>query len=220
MSVYGLKRITKSLAVTALILMGCRSQSAVAESSVYGRVTDLRGQPISNVVVRFYKLVPGKLDGGEMLLSEVAPDETGYYEATGLDWGRYRIHFGELKKSPYLEDQDIWGFFVSNGSRHVLNVALAGGMSAHLGTQSRVRGVVKDEQGTQMAGATVVIVPVYGPNQYRQTHTEESGEFSYFIENGSYLIYATAPGAVSEPILFKTRGRSEKTFVLQLMPDS
>ncbi|HSR51713.1 MAG TPA: carboxypeptidase-like regulatory domain-containing protein [Acidobacteriota bacterium] len=150
-------------------------------------------------------------------------DGSGHYEAKDLDWGHYRIHFGG--RSPSFNDEDVYGFFVSNGSKRMLDVALTGGMPAHLGAISKVRGVVTDEAGEPTAGATVVIVPLYGPSLYRQQYTDEDGAFVYGVEDGSYLIYATAPGAVSEPILFKTRGvetrgTAEKIFTLKLLPSS
>ncbi|HSR49208.1 MAG TPA: carboxypeptidase-like regulatory domain-containing protein [Acidobacteriota bacterium] len=145
MTVNELKRITKILAGIVVFIVSCQAQPATAESSIYGKVTTLRGQPINNVVVRFYKLLPEKAGGGEKLISEVTSDESGHYEAKDLDWGHYRIHFGG--RPPSFNDEDVYGFFVSNGSKRMLDVALAGGMPAHQGAISKVRGMVTDGAG-------------------------------------------------------------------------
>lgn len=76
MSLDELKRITRIVAQIGLFMVSCQPQAIAAESSIYGKVTNLRGQPIPNVVVQFYKLLPEIEGGGEKLVASLSDSES------------------------------------------------------------------------------------------------------------------------------------------------
>ena len=128
---------------------------------IAGTVVDSEGQPIEGARVWSSKVVEGR--AGTQSWSRDQSDASGAFELTGLDAGKYTLNASkaEFLDPPEKAEVDV----TATGADPVVLTLESGGI---------VRGVVEDQNGTPVPGASVTVA---GGNWRAQSLTTDDGKF-------------------------------------------
>lgn len=157
----------------------------VPKAKIYGKVTDLAGEPLSNIVIRIYIgpdsqgqwRIPTGYIGNTPLFH--TSNGVGLFELPGLDEGRYRIGFS---RDPFALDPAVGAIEYYDNAAHfaaatiitVVSNTLTISITADLAVPTgNVRGRVTNVSGEPLAGIRVVAA-----NSWRYVHTDASGYYT------------------------------------------
>ena len=178
-----------SVLVTAQIPFDIGPVPPVGETySVTGTIEDDMGAPMEGIQVT---VSPHSLGGSGMQI--VVTDAAGVFTASGLNNGMYQIlpHAEGLAFTPMQIDVSI------NGA-DITDLNFVAGMAA-LGY--RIRGTITDDQGVEMEGVQVVVVPrSVGASPRQAVLTDNNGRYEFInLMMGDYRITPVLAGYAFTP---------------------
>ena len=198
------------LCVLLIILPVARSHANRVDepATVEGRVTTTWGTPLGNVKVSFYQLegISG-ISKSEKLVQQTTADEKGNYKVANLPWGQYRIEF-----SSSYGHTEVWRFYLWRSAKRILDISIPMGYN-HILSAIQVSGSVVMSNGLPIENATVSMISVSSPDEYKQTRTDKNGKYEFQeINPGQYIICATTTGFMANSTVVDL-GNGEKASI-------
>lgn len=201
------------LLAIAFLLISPEIQGQDNQASVQGHVSTLWGEPLDNVVIKFYQLegIHG-LSASEKLIQQTTTNVQGRYKVTALPSGWYRVEIGR-------HGEEIWRFYLWRGANRVLDIGLPIGMMHHL-KDITVTGSVRQRDNTPIEGATVTIMNAFNTREAQQVITDKAGNFKFeLIQPGQYIVYATQFGFLLNATTLDLGNGSKERVNLRLKKD-
>lgn len=184
-------RLRLGLFGVLLISTGHTAQAEVgAESSLFGAVTDLRGDPVPAAEINLYELSLAK-DGVEVRkLASVLTDSAGGFRFENVSAGSYMVRAWLAG----FATTRIWDVYVNPGENHLLNLAVAlGGISPARPTTAS--GEVRGSDGNPLPNATITLRDAFNAGILVQTRSDSKGRYKFeLVFCGDYVITAFNPG--------------------------